>query len=416
MAFDLIEARAEDAGLSSAGLDAVDAGLQALIDKGELAGAVTLVARHGRVARRSVLGRDNIETGKPLREDTIFRIYSMTKPVTAVAMMVLYDQGLWKPEDPIAKFLPAFANARVLDGLDASGAPKTVAADHQPTVGELMTHTAGFSYGFTEDPAGPLYTLDQLYKGADIWNSGSLAGFAERLGPLPLAYQPGTKWLYSLSMDIQGAIIEALTGERLSDFMRTRIFEPLGMVDTGFWVRPEKRERLAVLYRFSGKRGLVAMERPPMLGDNLSDPAVPSGGGGLVSTLDDYARFAQMLLNKGELGGTRALSPEAVALMSSNHLSEALINGGFGVGHQQIRPGFGYGYNCAVFTDPEKAGQPVGKGTFQWDGAAGTWFWDDPANDLILVGMIQRLSQVPDHVNPQHLTQKLLAGAIIPGG
>jgi CubicO group peptidase (beta-lactamase class C family) len=398
-------ARSEDAGLSSSGLDKVDAGLQELIDKGELAGAVTLVARHGRVARRSVLGLNNITSRTKLSENTIFRIYSMTKPVTAVAMMILHDQGLWKPEDPIAKFIPSFANAKVVA---AAGDPsKLVAADHAPTVGELMTHTAGLTYGMTDSP------LDELYKAADIWHAGSLGGFADRLGRLPLAYQPGTKWLYSLAMDVQGAIIETLSGQKLSDFMRARIFAPLGMIDTGFFVPPENVNRLATLYRTSRTDGLVAMDRPPMLGDNLSAPTVPSGGGGLVSTLDDYARFAQMLLNKGELDGARILSPQAVAQMSRNHLSDALINGGFGVGAQSIRPGFGYGYNCAVFTDPVRAGLPVGKGTFQWDGAAGTWFWVDPENDLIFVGMIQRLSMMLDQANPQQVTQRLLAGAII---
>jgi CubicO group peptidase (beta-lactamase class C family) len=399
--------RSEDAGLSRAGLDGVDAGLQNLIDKGELAGAVTLVARHGRVARRSVLGLDNLENKTSLRTDTIFRIYSMTKPVTAVAMMILYDQGLWHPDDPIAKHIPAFANAKVFAGLDASGAPNLVAADHPPTMRELMTHTAGLTYGAPGDPTG------EFYRAARIWDGGSLAEFAARVGRLPLAYQPGSKWIYSLSMDVQGAIIEALSGEPLADFMRRRIFEPLGMIDTGFFVPPQDVGRLATLYRTSRTKGLVAMERRPMLGDNLSPPSVPSGGGGLVSTLDDYARFAQMLLNKGELGGKHVVSAQAIALMSENHLSDALINGGFGIGAISIRPGFGYGFNCAVFTDPDKAGLPVGKGTFLWDGAAGTWFWVDPVNDLIFVGMIQRFTNQPDFVNPQQLTQRLLADAII---
>jgi len=410
MARDLADVGPEAAGLTVAGLDAIDAGLQDLIDKGELAGAVTLVARHGRIARRSVLGLRDIATGTPLAEDTIFRIYSMTKPVTAVAMMILHDQGLWRPEDPIAKFLPAFAGAKVFDGLDASGAPKLAPADHAPTVGELMTHTAGLTYGSGDDD------LSRMYRAANIWGAASLTDFAERLGALPLAYQPGTKWVYSVSMDVQGAIIEAITGESLADFMRTRMFEPLGMVDTGFFVPESQRHRLATLYRFSKSRGLAPLDRPPMLGDNLSPPNVPSGGGGLVSTLDDYARFAQMLLNKGELAGVRVLSPEAVAIMTANHLPDRLMTGAFGVGHQWMRPGFGYGYNGAVFTDPDKAGLPVGKGTYQWDGAAGTWFWVDPENDLIFVGMIQRLSMVMDLQNPQQLAQKLLAGGIVKGG
>ncbi|HXC54860.1 MAG TPA: serine hydrolase domain-containing protein [Rhizomicrobium sp.] len=407
MARDLSEARPEAVGLSAAGLDGVDAGLQALIDAGELAGAVTLVARHGRVARRSVLGLDNLERRTPLKADTLFRIYSMTKPVTAVAMMILHDQGLWRPEDPIAKFLPAFADAKVFAGVDAAGAPIVVPAEHAPTMGELMTHTAGLSYGASEEP------WDKPYKAAAPWSAASLGEFAARIGRLPLTYQPGRKWLYSLSMDVQGAIVEALSGESLADFMARRIFAPLGMVDTGFYAPPEKAARLATLYRTSRTRSLVALERPPLLGDNLSPPRVPSGGGGLVSTLDDYARFAQMLLDGGEFGGARIISPEAVALMRRNHLPAWMLEAGFGVGAMQIRPGFGYGFNCAVFTDPAKAGLPVGQGTFEWDGAAGTWFWVDPANDLIFVGMIQRFAVTEGYANAQQLTQRLLAAAIV---
>jgi len=410
MARDLIEGRPEDAGLSTAGLDGVDAGLQSLIDKGELAGAVTLAARHGRVVRRSVLGLDDRDSGRPLKTDTLFRIFSMTKPVTAVAMMILHDQGLWKPEDPVSKFLPAWTNMRVFTGLDASGEPTTVPADHDPTVGELLTHTAGITYGSTDEP------LDRLYKAKDIWGSGNLAEFAAKIGSLPLAYQPGSKWVYSLAMDVQGAIIEALTGQTLADFMHEKIFAPLGMVDTGFYAPADQKHRLARLYRSSTTSpGLKSLDRSPMLGDHLSPPKVPSGGGGLVSTLDDYARFAQMILNKGELGGVRIVSPQAIALMATNHLSDDLINGGYGVGNMQIRPGFGYGFNGAVFTDPEKAGLPVGRGTYEWDGAAGTWFWVDFENDLIFVGMIQRFEVSGKMTNAQQFTQKLLADAIIPG-
>lgn len=400
-------ARPEDAGLSRAGLDGVDAGLKAEIDKGALAGAVTLVARHGKVARRSVLGLDHIERKTPLKTDTIFRIYSMTKPVTAVAMMILRDEGRWKPEDPIAKFLPAFKNVSVFEGLDDAERPVTEKPDHLPTMRELMTHTAGLSYG-----ASPAL-CDQPYKEAKIWSASSLGEFAERIARVPLAYQPGTQWRYSLSMDVQGAIIEALTGISLADFMRTRIFEPLKMVDTGFWAPPEKAKRLATLYHVSDRRGLVALEKPPIMGDQLSPPRLASGGGGLVSTLDDYARFAQMLLDRGTLDGVRVLSPEAVALMSANHLPGWMLEAGFGVGAMQIRPGFGYGFNGAVFTDPDAAGLPVGRGTYEWDGAAGTWFWVDWANDLIFVGMIQRFTVAEGYANAQQLTQKLLAKAIM---
>jgi CubicO group peptidase (beta-lactamase class C family) len=404
----LEDARPEDVGLSPKGLDGVDAGLKAMIDRGELAGAVTLVARHGRVARRSVLGLDNLARRTPLKEDTIFRIFSMTKPVTAVAMMILRDEGRWHPDDPIAKHLPAFANVRVFDGIDANGAVKTVAANHAPTMRELMTHTAGLSYGATQEP------YDQPYRDAQLWRAESLGDFAARAGRLPLCYQPGEKWLYSISMDVQGAIIESMSGLSLAEFMRTRIFEPLGMKDTGFYVPDEKRSRLATLYRQSSTEGLVELANPKAFFsfDHLSEPTIPSGGGGLVSTLDDYARFAQMLLNKGDLGAVRLLSERAVIEMTENHLPEWMMAKGFGIGFMQIRPGFGYGYNGAVFTDPEAAGLPVGRGTYEWDGAAQTWFWVDYENDLIFVGMVQRLSFLLE-TNCQQLTQKLLAPAIV---
>jgi len=396
----------ESVGLSTAGLEAIDAYLQGIIDKGLLAGVVTLVARHGKTVHTSVMGKKDLESGEPLALDTIFRIFSMTKPVTGIAMAILHDEGLWSPDDPIAKHLPAFGAARVFDGVDEAGAAKTVAAEHTPTMRELMTHTAGLSYGFN-----PQEPLDKLYQDKQVWQSATLAEFADKVASLPLAYQPGSKWLYSLSMDVQGAIVEKLSGQSLPEFMRTRIFEPLGMVDTAFHTPPEKRNRLATLYRWSPtqKRLLVS---PPLLGrDHDTPPAVANGGGGLFSTLADYARFAQMLLNGGELDGKRIVSAAALQQQMTNHLPEEMLETRYGVGHQQIRPGFGYGFNGAVFTDPEKAGVPVGKGTYHWDGAAGTWFWVDPANDLLYVGLVQLLSETAPPL--QKTTQTLMADAIV---
>ena len=246
MSRDLAPATPESVGLSQAGLDAIDGYLKGLVDEGTLAGVVTLVARHGKTVHTSVIGKKDLESGEPLALDTIFRIFSMTKPVTGVAMGILWDEGLWSPDDPIAKHLPAFANVRVFDGLDENGAAKTVPAEHAPTMRELMTHTAGLSYGF--NPQDP---LDKLYQARQVWQSASLAEFADKVASLPLAYQPGSKWVYSLSMDVQGAIIEKLSGQTVPEFMRTRIFEPLGMVDTAFHTPPEKRPRLATLYRWS---------------------------------------------------------------------------------------------------------------------------------------------------------------------
>jgi CubicO group peptidase (beta-lactamase class C family) len=405
MARDLGPARPEDVGLSSEAIAKADGAVQRLIDRGVLAGAVTLVARHGRIVHTNAMGLKDMASGEVLKTDTIFRIFSMTKPVTGAAMMILHDQGLWSPDDPIAKHLPEFAGVKVFAGLDAAGKPRLEAADHAPTVRELLTHTAGLSYGFDQtDP------LDGLYRDAKVWESGSLAEMARRVAGLPLAYQPGSKWLYSLSMDIQGAMIERLSGQSLPDFMHERIFEPLGMVDTAFHTPPDKVARRATLYRKSKSRGLVQTDNP-LMRDQETPPALASGGGGLVSTAADYARFAQMLLNGGELNGVRVLSAEAVKLMTANHLPAWMLEAGFGVGHQKIRPGFGYGFDGAVFTDPAKAGIPVGEGTYQWDGAAGTWFWIDPKNDLLFVGMIQLLSETAPPL--QAMTQKLMADAIL---
>ncbi|HEY2707712.1 MAG TPA: serine hydrolase domain-containing protein [Caulobacteraceae bacterium] len=396
----------ESVGLSSAGLAKIDAYLQGIIDEGGLAGAVTLVARHGKTVHTSVMGKKDLASGEPLALDTIFRIFSMTKPVTAVAMSILFDEGKWSPDDLIETHIPAFKGVRVFDGVDDKGATKTVPAESPPTMRQLMTHTAGLQYGF--NPQDP---LDKLYQAAKVWQSASLAEFADKVAGLPLGYQPGSKWVYSLSMDIQGAIIEKLSGQTMPEFMRTRMFEPLGMVDTAFHTPPEKRPRRATLYRWSpAKKALL--EAPNILGtEHDTPPALANGGGGLVSTVSDYARFAQMLLNGGELDGKRIVSAAALKQMMSSHLTEEFVAKRWGVGHQQLRPGFAYGFNGAVFTDPALAGVPVGKGTYHWDGAASTWFWVDPVNDLLYVGLVQLLSETAPAL--QKTTQTMMADAII---
>ncbi len=402
---DLSSAAPAQVGLTTDGLAAIDSYLQGWVDKGVVAGLVTLTARHGKVAHTSTLGQKDLATGEPMALDTMFRIFSMTKPVTAVAMMILHDRGLWSPDDPIAKHLPAFAGAKVFGGLDEAGAPILLAADHPPTLRELLTHTAGLTYG--REPMGG---LEALYEAADVWRSPNLSEMTARLGALPLAYQPGTKWVYSLAMDVQGAIIEKLSGQSLPDFMESEIFAPLGMVDTAFHTPLEKRTRLATLYRSSASRGLVPLPVNPLLPDHETPPALASGGGGLVSTVSDYARFAQMLLNRGEFAGRRIISERATRLMTTNQLADNMLTQGWGIGHQQIRPGFGHGFNGVVFTDPQAAGIPVGLGTYHWDGAAGTWFWVDPENDLLFVGMVQLLSETSPAL--QATTQTLMADAI----
>ncbi|MFM0503536.1 serine hydrolase domain-containing protein [Paraburkholderia caffeinilytica] len=399
----------ETLGLSSAGLDRVDAALLDYIERGALAGAVTLVARHGQIVRVRALGKKDLASTEPMREDTIFRIFSMTKPVTGTAMMILHDEGRWHPDDPIAKHLPEFESVQVYAGTNADGEMQCVPPDHAPTLGELMTHTAGFSYGTRfVDPADP---VGSLYKDTGIWNAVNLDAFVQQVARLPLAYQPGSNWRYSLSMDLQGAIIERLSGQSLPDFMHERIFAPLGMHDTAFHTPPEKRHRLATLYAQEGNSGLIVYPNPLTRSDWDHPPSMPLGGAGLVSTAHDYARYAQMLLNKGELDGKRIVSRAASEQQMTARLPDTMLRDGIKTGHYTLRPGFSYAYNGAVVTDPTLAGMPVGAGTYQWDGAADTWFWVDPSNDLVFIGLVQLLSFSAPPL--QRITQELIADALI---
>ncbi|NGY05859.1 beta-lactamase family protein [Solimonas terrae] len=398
-------AQPEDVGLSREGLAAVDAAVQQLIDQGTLAGALTLVARHGRTVHVNAMGSKDLASAEPMRADTLFRIYSMTKPVTATAMMILFDEGRWALDDPIGRHLPELANLAVIGQHLPDGSYTTEVAAHAPTMRELMTHTAGFGYGLL-----PTTAFDRLYQKAAIWKSANLTEFCARLATLPLAYQPGTKWAYSLSMDLQGAIIERLSGQSLPDFMAERIFTPLGMQDTAFHTPAEKQGRRATLY-FSEKNGPLIPIANPLAPDHETPPALALGGSGLISTAGDYARFAQMLLDGGELNGHRIASREAIALQMRNHLPDTMLDAGYVAGHQRLRPGFGFGFNGVVFTDPALAGIPVGKGTYHWDGAAGTWFWVDPENDLLFIGLIQLMSYSAPPL--QATTQTLMADAIV---
>ena len=381
----------ESVGFSSERLETLHALMQQAVDRKQVSGAVTILARHGKVIDYRSYGQKDLASGIPMTKDAIFRDYSMTKPVTGVAMMILYEQGKWLPGDPISKYVPEFANLKVFKGVDAVGNPVLEDPAHPPTMQELMTHTAGFTYGaFGDTP------VDKMYQRAGVLESKSLQEMIDKLVKIPLLYQPGSRWVYSVSVDIQGYIVEKLSGQSLPDFMRQHIFEPLGMTDAGFFVPSEKRSRFVTLYR-GNEKGEMVPNRPGGGYDNdySTQPGMPSGGGGLVSTAEDYYRFAQMLSNDGELDGMRILSPASVRLMRSNHLAPHLLTGEFGVGPMTMRPGFGFGYDCAVEFDPLAANLPDGAGTFYWEGIAGTWFWIDPANDVVFIGMIQRIATDP---------------------
>jgi CubicO group peptidase (beta-lactamase class C family) len=382
----------ESVGFSSERLRRLDALMRRAVDEKEYAGAVTLLARHGKVIHFNAIGKRDLASGAPLERDSIFRLFSMTKPVTAVAMMILYEEGKWSPQDPLSKFIPEFAHLKVYRGIDASGKMQVEDPDHPPTMRELMTMTAGFSYGAEQTP------VDRLYRDANdrmIFHSGSLQAMIDRLARAPLVYQPGSRWLYSLSVDIQGYLIEKLSGMTLPRFMQQRVFGPLGMKDTAFYVPQEKQDRFATLYKMSDEGELIA-STPEVAAwgyDFDHEPALPMGGGGLVTTVPDFYRFAQMLLNGGELDGVRVLAPRTLQLMMSNQLPASLLGEFRGGGYEftKPRPGIGFGFDGAVVTDPGLAGMPVGAGSYFWNGAAGTWFWVDPAFDIVMIGMVQRI-------------------------
>ena len=404
---DLTPVRPETVGFSSERLERLGRLIEDEVGRKELAGAVTILARHGKVVDYRTYGYRDVASGAPMTKDAIFRDYSMTKPVTGVAMMILYEQGKWLPWDPISKYVPQFAGLKVFQGADAEGRMILAPPEHAPTIAQLMSHSAGFSYGSAHS------RVDAMYQDKKPLESANLAEMIDKLATIPLNYEPGTRWLYSMSMDVEGYIIEKLSGQTLPEFMREHIFAPLGMKDAGFFVPQEKRARFATNYRSDDEGHVVpiAAESAPH-GDYAEEPGLASGGGGLVSTAEDYYRFAQMLGNGGELRGQRILAPATVKLMTSNHLPANLLTGEFGIGQHVMRPGFGYGFNCAVVFDPGEAGLPVGKGTFFWDGAAGTWFWVDPTNDVVFVAMIQRMLGHDNHTL-QYRSQAVVYQALV---
>ena len=405
---DLTVVKPEMVGFSSERLERLHALMQQAVDQKQVAGVVTILARHGKVIDYRTYGQRDMATASPMTKAVIFRDFSMTKPVTGVAMMILYEQGKWLPSDPISKFIPEFAHLKVYKGVDADGKMIVVDPDHAPTMRELMSHTAGFTYGsFGNTP------VDAMVRDQHLFASKNLQEMIDKLAKLPLLYQPGKGWTYSVSMDIEGYIVEKLSGQPLPVFMRDHIFTPLGMKDAGFYVPAGKRARFTTLYRSDAQGNLVTDPTGGGLsGDYTAEPTMASGGGGMVSTAEDYYRFAQMLANRGELDGKRILAPATVKLMSSNHVPLSLLTGEFGIGLQTLRPGFGYGYNCAVVFDPSEANLPEGKGTFFWDGAAGTWFWIDPANDVVFIGMIQRMFG-PGMPNLEYLSRSVVYQALV---
>jgi CubicO group peptidase (beta-lactamase class C family) len=320
-------------------------------------------------------------------------------------MMMLYEEGKWKPTDPVSKYIPEFKGLKVFTGMGSDGVPTVEAAAHEPTMGELMSHAAGFTYGlFGNTP------VDKLYQAAGPLNAPSLQEFIDRVAKLPLLYQPGTRWVYSVSVDIQGYLVEKLSGKTFPDFLRSRIFEPLGMPDTAFFVPQEKLSRVATIYSWNQSKSVLVAE--PRDAAITKMPGLPSGGGGLYSTAADYFRFAQMVANGGELDGKRLLKKSTIDMMHTNVLSAQVLNNNEGIGQARFSPAQGFGYDFAVVLDPEGAKRQVGKGSYWWWGAAGTWFWIDPTNDLVVIGIIQRRNQVPGATNHEDVSRRVVAEAL----
>jgi CubicO group peptidase (beta-lactamase class C family) len=377
-AADVLTAAPEQVGMSAERLERISALGQRYVDEGKVAGIVTLVARHGRLVHVHTAGTRDLNTGEPMMRDTLFRIYSMSKPITAVAAMMLYEEGRFQLSDPVSKFLPELADVQVLENGEA------VAPEAPMTMHHLLTHTAGFSYGF--NPRDP---VDRLYGESQLLQSQDLDEFIARLSELPLSFHPGSRYQYSVAVDVTGAVIERLSGQSFDEFLRTRIFEPLGMQDTFFDIPEHKRDRFGTNHRWDADEARLHVLPSPGY-PIWEDTTFFSGGGGLVSTADDYLRFAEMLRNGGEFNGTRILSPKTIAYMTTDHLPAAIRAGGsgetMGIG---TSGGSGFGLGFGVLNDVVRSGVLGSAGEYSWGGAAGTIFWVDPVEELVVVSMIQ---------------------------
>jgi CubicO group peptidase (beta-lactamase class C family) len=399
-----VETDAAEVGLDSDRLKRIDAHFAGYVDDGRLPGWLLTVRRHGRLAHVARCGSRDLEAGLPVTDDTVWRIYSMSKPLTSVAAMMLQEEGALALTDPVSTFIPSFGAARVWAG-GSDLRPMTVPAIEPVRVWHLLTHTAGLTYGFHR-----VHPVDALYRAAgfDLGDPPSvdLAQACDLWASLPLLFQPGTEWAYSVATDVLGRVVEVTSGQHLDEFMADRIFRPLGMTDTAFWADPAAQPRLAALYT-PGPDGRAA--RLDALGQRaLKPPQMLSGGGGLVSTAADYDRFTQLLLDRpgspaGELDGVRLLSPRTVRYMARNHLPGGLDLETFGRPLNAEAPfrGVGFGLGFAVLIDPVP-GKVIGSaGEISWGGAASTAFWVDQEADLTASFFTQLLPSSTHPIRPE---------------
>ncbi|WP_262056759.1 serine hydrolase domain-containing protein [Streptomyces sp. STR69] len=376
----------DEVGLDHKALDRLDQHFAHYVDVERLPGFLVSVARGGRVAHLTAHGYRDVAAKLPVTPDTLYRIYSMTKPVTAVAALLLMEEGKLSLDDPVADHLPAFADMRVYDS--GSGADlKTRPVEQPMLIRHLMTHTSGLTFAFYH-----AHPVDALYREAHLESSvppgANLAETIDVYASLPLQFEPGTQWNYSVASNVLGRIVEVVSGQRLDEFFAERIFRPLGMPDAGFQVPDEKADRLSELYGDADGGGIEPILGLPLRGGR---PRFLSGSGGMAASPYDVHRFAEFLRRRGELDGVRLLAPETVDLMASNHLPGGADMRAFGSpAHQEPgNDGIGFGLSVSVVVDPERTQAPAGLGTFGWSGVATTTFWVDPSRDLTVQFMTQ---------------------------
>jgi CubicO group peptidase (beta-lactamase class C family) len=380
----LEEVTPEKVGISSQRINRITSLSEEYVKSNKVPGIVTMVSRNGKIVYYEAFGNRGADDQSKMKKDDLFRIYSMTKPITAVAAMQLYEEGKFHLNDPVTKFIPEFENIKVLNDKGV-----VVSSEEKMTMQQLLTHTAGFSYGFN-----PNDMVDQKYGEAKLWESKDLDDFTEKIAALPLKFEPGTKWHYSIAVDLTGLIVERLSGKSLEDYFQDHIFNPLGMKDTFFEVPKNKSDRFLPNHYFdaSTKSPKTLPIDPNSAMSNYEKVSLYSGGGGLVSTAMDYMIFTECLRNGGIYNGKRILGPKTVQFMTKNHLEGSLtntVNSGENPLSKAQSDGFGFGLGFGIVTNSINNRVIGSDGEYNWGGAAGTVFWIDPVEDLVVVSMIQ---------------------------
>ena len=397
---ELPTAKPEEVGMSAEKLARVTAAMQKLVDDKQVAGAITIVARRGKVVYFEAVGKRDIDADKPMERDTICRFYSMTKPITSVAVMMLVEEGKIGLDDPVSKYLPELKAVKVF--VKANGSEvETEVAKREPTVRDLLRHTGGLTYGiFGATPVDQMYTKAQV-----LDRRSSLADMTKKVGEIPLLYQPGTRWVYSVSVDVLGRIVEVVSGKPFDEFLADRVFRPLDMRDSGFFVPAEKIERFAAVYGSNPDGGLRASDKPDT-SPFRSKPGLLSGGGGSVSTARDYMRFCQMVASGGQLNGKRLLRAGTVAEMTKDQLPKEAFPIAFGP-IQRAGVGFGLGFSVQVSQGDLTSSARIGE--YGWGGAASTHFWISPNDDLVVISLQQFM---PFSTRLEQTIKPLVYGAI----